>query len=91
MTYSVLAPSSVVENCWSITSCALIDSGLLVNEMSLVRTPLKSDVDTPTIARNRTPQAPMTLQGCRLLARANDSGLILITPTSFSCTSHGHH
>ena len=63
MTYSVLAPSSVVENCWSITSCALIDSGLLVNEMSLVRTPLKSDVDTPTITRNRTPQAPMTLQG----------------------------
>ena len=35
---------------------------------------------TPTITTNRTPQTPMTLHGCRLLARANDSGLILIVP-----------
>ena len=31
----------------SMTSCALIDSGLFVNEMSLVRTPLSSVLDTP--------------------------------------------
>ncbi len=59
--------------------CALIDSGLFVNEMSFVSTPLSSAPDTAIMAMNTPPQIPMTLQGCRLLARANDSGLIFMT------------
>ena len=90
ITYSVLAPTSVVVNSLSITSCALIDSGLFVNEMSLLRTPLSRVLDTPIITTNRTPQMPMTLQGCRLLARANDSGLILIPATFLAHSPHPH-
>ncbi len=59
----MLLPTWACENFVSMMSCALIDSGRFVNEMSFVRTPPRSVLDTKIIATKSAPQSPITRQG----------------------------
>jgi hypothetical protein len=66
----------------SIRSWARTDSGSLVKAMSLVSAPLNSVPAAAPNAATTTTHAAITRQGCRLDARANDSGFsfIVVSP-----------
>ncbi len=63
ITYSVLTPACFAVNFWSTMSCALMDSGLFVKEMSLLSTPASSVPEMAPIATNKAIQTPMTRHG----------------------------
>src|SRR5436190_20838257 len=74
ITYSVLFPASLEAKDESITFWALIDSGVLVKEMSFVSTPLKSVAEATPATIITVIQIPITRQGWRALALAIVSG-----------------
>jgi hypothetical protein len=66
----------------STSAAALFASGLLVNEMSVVRASARNrPVTKPAAAINKI-QMPIVIQGRRLLARARDSVVSLMQRSS---------
>ncbi len=78
---SVLSASSPVAKCASKASWARTDSGLLVNAMSWVSASPSRELLRAPMAAMRTSQTPRVRHGCRLLARARDSGLSFMVPS----------